>query len=1020
MNLISRLVAIRPTAKVCLAIVIGLAGPVASLAPSRAAPRGEDPWVEQAFARMSAAERVGQLFVVTFPGNETRAGSEIRQLIVDLHIGGVLISPVNGNFSDDASGPRQLMDLVSRLQALQAEAPFIPPTTTPTARSSDTPTRGPTSSATALETTTPLARPSGTPTATLSASATPTATGSPEATATPTLVAVGKLPFLGDMGVTTARGLVAPLFVALEVDASGVPDGTIAKGLSQFSSAMTLGATWNPQNAEIVGALVGEELQLLGVNLLLGPSLDVNDRPRPGQSGDLGVNTFGGDPYWVGELGRAFVHGVHRGGGGEVLTIAKHLPGQGSADRSILDEVATVQKSLEEMRRIELTPFFATTNVESKDTLGLTDGLMVSHIRYRGFQGNIRQLTRPISLDAQGMQALLGLPEMAKWRAAGGLLVADSLGAPALRKFYDPLLKTFPAKRVAQDAFLAGNDLLLLSRFGLSDTWEEHIANVRSTIEFFVTQYDEDPAFQARVDESVKRILAAKHKLMPGASEEPVSERLVKLEKRVASASADLLQVARQAITQIYPAPEQLGDRAPSPPLEKEEIVVITDATPALRCDGCEPMPRLTKDRFASVLLKLYGPQATGHVTPDRVHSFSSTELAEYLAAPNDRRSGGGIGPLIERADWIVLIMLDADPTRPAALESFRGYLTSASQSAKGSRVVVLACGAPYYLDGTDLSKVTALYAGYSHSQEVLEALARAVFRDLVTTGASPVSIASLNYDVLTRTEPNPGQLLQVKPVDVPAGGDKATLNVGVGDSLRLVTEPVVDRNGRPVPDGTPVTFRLFYPVERLERRQTVVTAGGKAETSVVLERTGVLEITVASGSAEQSTKLVVTISGKQAVLATVIPIPTATATRAPPTVTATLAPTPAPTATPVPPMSRWREPREAGLTLNTLIKLLAGAAGLGLLMWMWMRRAKVPADRMARIEVLGLAAALAWYVLLGVWIAFVRPDLDGAGGSSVASNLSVGGGLVSSAGVQAVLALRGGKVAAAGTGRRR
>ena len=53
---------------------------------------------------------------------------------------------------------------------------------------------------------------------------------------------------------------------------------------------------------------------------------------------------------------------------------------------------------------------------------------MTSHIRYRGFQGNIRQLTPPISLASQ-LQDLMGLQEFADWRAGGGVLVSEALGS---------------------------------------------------------------------------------------------------------------------------------------------------------------------------------------------------------------------------------------------------------------------------------------------------------------------------------------------------------------------------------------------------------------------------------------------------------------------------------------------------------------------------------------------------------------------------------------------------------------
>ena len=183
---------------------------------------------------------------------------------------------------------------------------------------------------------------------------------------------------------------------------------------------MAVGATWETAKAEAIGQMVGEELAAMGINMLLGPNLDVLNDPRPTGRGDIGIRVFGGDPYWVGRMGRAYIRGVHQGSGGKTATVAKHFPGHGGSDRLPDNEVATVDKSLQELRRIELPPFFEATRADENDPQGVTNALMSSHIRYRGFQGDIRQFTAPISFDAEGMATLSRLPEIAAWREAGG------------------------------------------------------------------------------------------------------------------------------------------------------------------------------------------------------------------------------------------------------------------------------------------------------------------------------------------------------------------------------------------------------------------------------------------------------------------------------------------------------------------------------------------------------------------------------------------------------------------------
>ena len=78
------------------------------------------------------------------------------------------------------------------------------------------------------------------------------------------------------------------------------------------------------------------------------------------------------------------------------------------------------------------------------------DGLLLSHVRYQGFQGNIRTTTKPVSFDAQALATILGLPEFAAWRDAGGVIVSDDLGTKAVRQFYTTG-SDFPAVTVARE-----------------------------------------------------------------------------------------------------------------------------------------------------------------------------------------------------------------------------------------------------------------------------------------------------------------------------------------------------------------------------------------------------------------------------------------------------------------------------------------------------------------------------------------------------------------------------------------
>jgi len=310
-----------------------------------------------------------------------------------------------------------------------------------------------------------------------------------------------KTQLVPDTNPPEALPVYVPLYIGIEQGGSGFDQ--IINGLTPLPNEMTLGATWSPDMAGEVGQVMGSELAALGFNLYLGPTLDVADTSNLETARYAGPSLFGGDQYWVGEMGQAYVAGLHTGSHGKLSVIARHFPGLGSADRSPEEEVSTVRKSLEQLKQIELAPFFTVTSGE--DPASQVDGLMVAHIRFQGFQGNIRATTRPVSFDATALAQLLGVEPVASWRAAGGLTVSDSLGSHAVRTFFDPTGQTFDANNIARTAFLAGNDLLYLNDFKapLDNSSYETIIH---TLQFFASKYQEDPAFAQRVDAAVLRL----------------------------------------------------------------------------------------------------------------------------------------------------------------------------------------------------------------------------------------------------------------------------------------------------------------------------------------------------------------------------------------------------------------------------------------------------------------------------------------------------------------------------------
>ncbi len=539
---------------------------------------------------------------------------------------------------------------------------------------------------------------------------------------------------------------------------------------------------------------------------------------------------------------------------------------------------------------------------DATDPFETADGLLTGHIRYQGFQGdNPRLLTRPISLDPQAMQALLRLDPIASWRNEGGLIVSDALGLRGVRRFYDPQETTFPNRRIAQDAFLAGNDLLYVGDFGTNPPVDQ-TETVINTIEFFVQSYKEDPNFQARVDESVRRIIRKKLDLYGGQfAVQSVVPPASGLEDLVSQREVTFT-VAQNALTLLSPNQADLL----TSPQSGENIVIFTDTRMVSQCSSCEPYSLMETDALQSAILRSYGPAGSGLVTVNTIRSFSFDELDDWLVygpppetLPDD--TGQGETPEVDdsaveegadaadsgdvtetadagetiglnnttpepdeiytsllSADWIVFVMLDFNTDIPSS--SVVKRFLSESPVSTDTQIVVMSMAAPYYLDSTEVGKLAAYYALYGYTDPFIDVAARALFQGVPLNGASPVSVSAINYDILEATSPAPTQVIPLSvtlepPTNeiVPTPTADQALEVRRGDTLFLTAGTIVDHNGHPVPDGTPVEFVFNYVGQGLRDTSPVTTVDGIARIQQVLDRPGNLEITVQSGPAQTS-----------------------------------------------------------------------------------------------------------------------------------------------------------------------
>ncbi len=84
---------------------------------------------------------------------------------------------------------------------------------------------------------------------------------------------------------------------------------------------------------------------------------------------------------------------------------------------------------------------------------------------------------------------------------------------------------------------------------------------------------------------------------------------------------------------------------------------------------------------------------------------------------------------------------------------SLSRFLVERPDILRDANVIVFALDAPYYLDTTEISKLTAYYGIYSTTEMFIDTAVRALFQEVPLSGKSPVSIEGISYDL---AEPDP------------------------------------------------------------------------------------------------------------------------------------------------------------------------------------------------------------------------------------------------------------------------
>lgn len=268
-----------------------------------------------------------------------------------------------------------------------------------------------------------------------------------------------------------------PLFIA--VDQEGGRVSRFKKGFPAF-----------PSQSNTKDGLPAQEIAILlkevEINLNFAPVVDVNSNP---QNPIIGDRSYSHDPEEVVRLGRLALKAYHEKG---ILATLKHFPGHGDTESDSHSSLPIVNKSLEELNRVELYPF--------KELSPETDLIMTAHLLMPALDAEF-----PATFSSRILTGLL----RNSWDYQG-LIISDSLIMKAL-DIYAPSIE-----EKALLALNAGCDLLCLGGKLLNEPAQDEftVEDILRIHSYLVEAVKSGRYPEEKLNASFERIRHAKRKLL--------------------------------------------------------------------------------------------------------------------------------------------------------------------------------------------------------------------------------------------------------------------------------------------------------------------------------------------------------------------------------------------------------------------------------------------------------------------------------------------------------------------------
>jgi beta-N-acetylhexosaminidase len=497
------------------------------------------------------------------------------------------------------------------------------------------------------------------------------------------------------------RAAPVPLLVSADLETGAafrarggyfLPNAIDLGGSTQFPYQMGVGATRDTTLAYAMGRVTALEGRAMGIEMAFAPVLDVNNNPR---NPVIGPRSFGEDPREVAALGSAFIRGVQQHG---EFAVAKHFPGHGDTEQNSHLELARVMAPRAQLDTLELAPFRA----------GIASGVQ-GIMTFHGYIPALDTAQIAATLNPHIMTDLLRTQLGFK-----GLVVTDALDMGGV-------LGNLGMEEATMRAFEAGADVLLMPSDPVRaiDAVANGVRSGRFT--------------QARLDQSVRRILALKYEA--GLAR----DRFVNLDsmRAVVSDSANLAVAQLVAERAITLAKDSLN-AVPLTLPKSAHVVSITIAPPTDLGAG---------RTFDAELRAAYPNLVSVTLAPQTVYdrTVGAAGNSKYVAAPRPAFAPGAVENALRAADGADAVIVSyylSGSSSTATLASPVGYqelIAGAEQ--RTPRFVLASFGTPYVLTDANAPAYLVAWGPWAPQQR---AAARALLGLAPITGAMPVSVPPL------------------------------------------------------------------------------------------------------------------------------------------------------------------------------------------------------------------------------------------------------------------------------------